>query len=301
MAVAQPVQAAQGAMAYFRLLRPKQWIKNGFVFAALVFAKEFTNAEAILRSLWAFAAFCALASVVYIVNDIFDREADRRHPTKRLRPIASGAVSVRNAAVLAAVLLVGGMAGAVALGRGVLIVVSIYFGMNLAYSLRLKHVVILDVLLVALGFVLRVLAGAEAIAVTPSAWLLLCTLLLSLFLALAKRRHELVLLEDDASKARAILEEYTPRLLDQMVAVVTACTLMSYALYAIDPLTGQQFPGIQYTVPLVLWGIFRYLYLVHRRREGGDPTELLLSDRHLMFIVVVWVFIVLGCAWQAQQ
>jgi 4-hydroxybenzoate polyprenyltransferase len=289
-------EGIRGPLAYLLLLRPKQWIKNFFVFAALLFGKKFTEPEAILHSLGAFAVFCALASVVYVVNDTCDREADRKHPKKRLRPLASGAVSVSTAVCLAVLFLVGGLVGAWLLGTGVLIVVGIYFVMNLAYSLRLKHVVILDVLLVAIGFVLRVLAGASAVDVTPSAWLLLCTLLLSLFLALTKRRHELVLLEGEAANARAILDEYTPTLLDQMVSVVTASTTMSYALYAIEPTTQDAFPGLIYTIPLVLWGIFRYLYLVYRKKEGGDPTELLLADRHLMFIVVIWIAIVTSTA-----
>lgn len=291
----QTAAGTVGPLAYLILLRPKQWIKNLFVFAAMVFARRFLDADAIFRSCAAFVVFSALASVVYIINDICDREADRQHPKKCRRPIASGAVSVPVALCIALVLFAFGILAAALLSQQVLVVVSFYFVVNLAYSLRLKHIVILDVLIVAMGFVLRVMAGAAAINEPSSEWLLICTLLLSLFLALSKRRHELVLLEDDASRARAILEEYTPRLLDQMINVATACALMSFALYSIDRQTEEKYPGIKYTVPLVLWGIFRYLYLVYRRREGGDPTELLLSDRHLIFIVSAWLLIVLAC------
>lgn len=294
MAVLTQQRGAFRMTDYIKLLRPKQWIKNFFVFAALVFARKYDEADAVFRTLGAFVAFCALASVIYIINDTCDREADRQHPKKRLRPIASGAVTPASAIGLAALLGALGVGLGAWLGRGVLLVLLVYFVMNLAYSLKLKHVVILDVLLVAIGFVLRVEAGAAAIQVPASVWLLLCTLLLSLFLALSKRRHELVLLETDASRARAILDEYTPQLLDQMVAVCTACTLMSFALYTIDPNTQASFPGMKYTIPLVLWGIFRYLYLVHRRQEGGDPTELLLADRHLMFIVTAWIALVVA-------
>lgn len=278
------------AASLFLALRPAQWTKNLIVFAALIFGQRLLDAEAVLRATVAFLAFCALSGVVYLVNDIVDREADRQHPLKRLRPIAAGDLSVPFALGGAAVLLLVTLVASVWLGTAFVMHAAAYVGLQLAYSLGLKRQVILDVLSIALGFVIRASAGGAAIDVPISQWLLVCTILLALFLALAKRRHEITLLGEDAARHRAILGEYTPYLVDQMIAVVAASTLMGYAVYTVSSETVQRFgtPWLGLTLPFPLYGIFRYLYLVHRRSQGGSPTELLLADRPLLLCVALW-------------
>ena len=275
----------------FRSLRPGQWTKNLFVFGALMFARRLGDLHAVAAALLAFLVFCALSGAVYLVNDVFDREQDRRHPLKARRPIAAGAVGVPLALSTAALLGLLGLASAWLLGPRFLAVAATYLALLIGYSMFLKHIVILDVLTIAAGFVLRAEAGGVAIAVPVSQWLLICTSLLALFLALAKRRHELLLLAEGATGHRPILDEYTPYLLDQMIAVVTASTLIAYVFYAISPETALRFgtPLLGLTVPFPLYGIFRYLYLVHRREEGGSPADLLLTDRPLVIAVVLWV------------
>jgi 4-hydroxybenzoate polyprenyltransferase len=270
-------------------LRPYQWIKNLVVLAALAFSKHLFDVDAAAQAGLAFVVFCALASAVYLVNDILDLERDRLHPAKRTRPIASGQLPVGAARVAAAVLLVVALAGSLALGPGFRICAGSYAVLGIAYSLFLKHAVILDVLTVALGFVLRAVAGAVAIGVHFSPWLVVCTLLLALFLALAKRRHELVSL-DDAAAHRRILAEYSPYLLDQMIAVVTASCLTAYAFYTLAPETVEKYrtERLALTIPFVIYGIFRYLYLVHRREQGGSPGDVLLTDRPLLATVALW-------------
>jgi 4-hydroxybenzoate polyprenyltransferase len=271
-------------------LRPHQWLKNLVVLAALVFSKHLFEAAAFAQAALAFAVFCALAGGVYVVNDLVDLERDRLHPLKRLRPIASGALPAGVARVVAAALLLAALAASALLGAGFLACAAAYTLLSVAYSLALKHVVILDVLAVALGFVLRAVAGAVAIGVHFSPWLLVCTILLALFLALSKRRHELVLLADGATGHRRILQEYSPYLLDQMIGVVTASTLMAYILYATSAETAERFGTslLGLTIPFPLYGIFRYLYLVHLKEGGGSPSELLLTDRPLLLCVALW-------------
>src|SRR5581483_3678939 len=241
-------------------------------------------------ALAAFAIFCALSGVVYLINDIADRETDRQHPLKSRRPIASGAVPVSIAATTAVVTLAAALAASYTLGWRFMAVAVGYVALQACYSAVLKHIVILDVLTIAIGFVLRAVAGAVAVNVEISHWLLICTILLALFIALAKRRHEIVLLADGATSHRRILSEYSPYLLDQMIAVVTASTLLSYMFYTISPETQEKF-GTEWlwlTIPFPLYGIFRYLYLVHRREGGGSPADLLLSDRPLLACVALW-------------
>jgi 4-hydroxybenzoate polyprenyltransferase len=275
--------------ALFVSLRPHQWLKNLVVLAALVFSKHLFDADALAQSLLAFAVFCALAGAVYLVNDLADLERDRLHPAKRLRPLASGELSPNVARASAALLFVAALSAAWTLGAGFLVCALAYPALGLAYSLGLKHVVILDVLAVALGFVLRAVAGAVAIGVHFSPWLLVCTILLALFLALAKRRHELVTLEN-AVGHRQILAEYSPYLLDQMIAVVTASCLTAYAFYTLAPETVEKYrtERLALTIPFVIYGIFRYLYLVHRREQGGSPGDVLLTDRPLLAAVALW-------------
>lgn len=287
-------------IALVRSLRPAQWVKNLFVLAPLVFAGELDDRAHLLRGIAIFAAFCLASSAIYLVNDIRDREADRRHPLKRHRPIASGALPVPVAGGAALLLLAAAAALARPLGTGALVVLGVYAGLNLLYSAGLKHVVILDVMIVALGFVLRVLAGGFAVQVGVSSWLLLCTIFLALFLAFSKRRHELVLLSEDAAGQRRVLEDYSPAFLDQMINVVTAASVVSYALYAVAPETKERFHSelLVYTVPLVLFGIFRYLYLIYQAPGERNPTEAILTDVPFLLNMVLWglavVWIVYG-------
>ncbi|SRR6266508_444644 len=271
-------------------LRPVQWTKNLLVFAGLLFGMRLFDASAIAQAVGAFAVFCALSSVVYLVNDISDRKSDRQHPLKAQRPIASGELPVATAMGAAVALGTGAFAAASLLGVRFLFVAAVYLTLQLLYSVTLKHLVILDVLTIAIGFVLRAVGGAVAVGVDISHWLLVCTILLALFMALAKRRHEIVLLATDAAQHRPILGEYSPYLLDQMIGVVTASTLISYIFYTISPETQEKFgtPWLGLTVPFSLYGIFRYLYLVHRREGGGSPSDLLLTDRPLLVCVALW-------------
>jgi 4-hydroxybenzoate polyprenyltransferase len=271
-------------------VRPGEWTKNLFVFAGLLFGQRLTDPLAVKRATLAFLIFCSLAGVVYLVNDVADRDRDRQHPRKRNRPIASGALGVPTALGAAAVLTACGLGAAWWLGRDFFAVAAGYLLLLVLYSGPLKHIVIIDVLTIAIGFVLRVAAGAVAIGVPISQWLLICTILLALFLGLSKRRHEIVLLADGAIGHRRILEEYSPYLLDQMIGVVTASTLMAYILYATSHETAEKFGTslLGLTIPFPLYGIFRYLYLVHRKEGGGSPAELLLNDRPLLACVALW-------------
>jgi 4-hydroxybenzoate polyprenyltransferase len=271
-------------------VRPGEWIKNTFVFAGLVFSRKLTDPDAVVASVSAFAIFCALSGVVYLINDVSDRERDSQHPRKCDRPIACGTLSVGTALAAAAVLAAGGLAAAWLMGRAFGAVATAYVTLLALYSGSLKHIVIIDVLTIAIGFVLRVAAGAVAVGVPMSHWLLVCTILLAMFLGLSKRRHELTLLTDGAIGHRRILQEYSPYLLDQMIGVVTASTLMAYVFYAISEETAARFGTSQLglTIPFPLYGIFRYLYLVHQREGGGSPAELLLNDRPLLACVALW-------------
>jgi len=271
-------------------LRPDQWVKNLLVFAGLLFGLRLFDVTAVGRAFAAFGIFCLLSGVVYLINDIADRDTDRRHPHKARRPIASGALPVPTALASAIVLGVVALAGAFALGPRFFIVAACYLALLALYSGPLKHIVIIDVLTIAVGFVLRAAAGAVAVNVDISHWLLVCTILLALFISLAKRRHELLLLADGAASHRPILGEYTPYLLDQMIAVVTASTLVAYVFYTISPETEQKFGThwLGLTIPFPIYGIFRYLYLVHQREGGGSPADLLLTDRPLLVCVTLW-------------
>jgi len=277
--------------AAFEALRPRQWMKNTFVFAGLIFSENLGNRRDDLLVLAAFAIFCAISSSVYLINDLADIEQDRSHPTKCRRPLASGRLSPAAAVAMAALLGAAGLAASYWINPGFLLLAIIYFTLNLAYSFVLKHVMILDVICVAVFFVLRAAAGAEAIAVRISPWLLICTILLALFLALSKRRHELVLLEAAASHHRRILAEYSPYLLDQMISVVTASTVVSYCLYTMWPETVAKFgtPNLVFTVPFVLFGIFRYLYLIHQKDEGGSPERIPFTDVPMIVNLLLWL------------
>jgi len=290
-------------------LRPEQWTKNAFVFAALLFGQRLGDPHAVLLAAATFVVFCALSGAMYLVNDVADASSDRQHPLKRTRPVAAGTLSPAVALSAAATLGVTAGAGAFLIGTAVGVVALAYLALLALYSVALKHIVILDALAIAAGFVLRTAAGAAAIAVPMSHWLLICTTLLALFLALSKRRHELTLLAEGAVDHRRILQEYSPYLLDQMVAVVTASALVSYASYAASPDTAARLgtDRLPLTIPFVLYGIFRYLYLVHQKHRGGNPSTLFLSDRPLLVCVALWVaslvvliYTPLGDAWPSS-
>ena len=274
-----------------RSLRPQQWTKNLFVFAGLLFSGRLLDRTAWPASVAAFLIFCGLSGAVYLVNDVLDRAADAQHPIKRYRPVASGALPPGVALTAALVLAVGCVAAATAINAGLTITAVAYLVLLGAYSAALKHYVIIDVLTLSAGFVLRAVAGAVAIGVPISHWLLVCSTLLALFIGLSKRRHELTLLSDGAAGHRPILQEYSPYLLDQMISVVTAATLVAYSVYTISSETAERLGSdrLGLTIPFVLYGIFRYLYLVHRRDGGGSPSELLLTDRPLLVCVALWV------------
>jgi 4-hydroxybenzoate polyprenyltransferase len=282
------------ALDLVRSLRPAQWTKNLVIFAGLIFGRKLFDASAIALAVAAFVAFCALSGVVYLVNDLADRQSDRQHPLKARRPIASGALPANVAAGTALILGTAALAAAFLIGRDFAIVAAAYLMLQLLYSGPLKHIIIIDVLTIAIGFVLRAAGGAVAVHVDISHWLFVCTILLALFLALAKRRHEIVALAGSATSHRPILGEYSAYLLDQMIGVVTASTLIAYVFYTISPETQAKFgtPWLGLTIPFPLYGIFRYLYLVHQREGGGSPADLLLTDRPLLICVALWALTV---------
>jgi len=274
--------------ALVRLLRPRQWVKNSVIFAALLFSQTFTESTHLMRSLAAFVLFCAVSSAVYILNDILDLENDRIHPTKRRRPIAAGEVPVGQAAFVGALLALAAVAASWRLSPGFSALVLTYLASNILYSLWLKRVVIVDVMIISSGFVIRAVSGGVAIGVEVSAWLILCTVLLSLFLGFTKRRQELAQLE--AANTREIPREYSVAFLDQMISIVTAATVVAYFLYTLAPETRAKLgtPYLPVTIPFVLYGIFRYLYLVHQRNMGENPTGALYADRPLLVTVLLW-------------
>jgi 4-hydroxybenzoate polyprenyltransferase len=271
-------------------VRPEQWSKNLLVFAGPTFGARLLDPPALWAAVGTFVVFCALSGAVYLFNDLADIASDREHPVKRGRPIASGQLSPRMAIVAGVLLGAGALAGAVAIRPAVGAAAAGYLVLLSAYSAFLKHHAIIDVLAIAAGFVLRAAAGALAVDVKMSDWLLVCTTLLALFLALSKRRHELTLLADGAGGHRRILADYSPYLLDQMISVVTASTLVAYCVYATSADTSARLgtTRLSLTIPFVIYGIFRYLYLVHRKEGGGSPADLLLTDKPLLACVGLW-------------
>lgn len=280
-----------GILTWARLFRPHQWVKNCFVLAPLLFSGKALDGASQLSSLLAFLVFCGLASSVYIFNDAVDRESDRAHPIKRKRPIASGEVGVGPALVVGALLLAASITASFLVSPALGGIAVSYLALNVLYSVRLKHVVIIDVFAISAFFVLRLLAGAAAVSVRPSVWLILCGGLLSLYLGFAKRRHELVLLGNgSAADHRAVLTQYSTPFLDQLSVVLLSVTIVSYIMYTLESETAQSVGGesLSYSTVFVLYGVLRYLYLVHRR-EDGNPAETLLTDKGLMAAVILWV------------
>jgi len=267
--------------------RPKQWAKNVFLFIPLVTALKLADTRSLAQAGFAGVIFCAIASAGYFFNDLADVEADRQHPRKRMRPLAAGRISRGHALGMGSTLLLGGIAGAFLVNWRFFLLVLAYIALTVAYNSGLKHAVLLDVFALATFFVIRVIAGAVAIDVPISPWLYLCTILGALFLGLAKRRHELLLLGDDAASHRQILSEYSADMLEQMITIVTASLIMAYSLYTF---TAENLPrdhSMMITIPIVIFGIFRYLYLVHRRDAGGSPEEVLFSDRALLATIAL--------------
>ena len=274
-----------------RSMRPKQWTKNIILFAPLIFSQNITNKQLAISSFISFIVFCILSGSVYILNDLIDIKQDRVHPLKSKRPIASGRLKPLYAIITFLVLLaLSAYISLTYLNYLFILVAGSYLILQIAYSTILKHIVIIDVFSIAAGFLLRVLAGAEAIEVTFSTWLFFCTILLALFLALSKRRHEIILLDEKAINHRKILFEYSADLLDQMISIVTTTTLIAYILYTISPETVAKFgtDNLKYTVPFVLYGIFRYLYLMHQKNEGGSPERVLLNDMPILTTVILY-------------
>jgi len=283
--VSTPVSTPLTASALIRALRPAEWVKNTFVFAALLFGGEF-DFDSALKATGAFVAFCAVASAGYLVNDIRDVELDRRHPTKRHRAIASGALSISAARVVAVVLLVVGLAIGLLVSPAVCGLVAAYGALTFAYSIVLKKLVIIDVMTIAGCFLLRVLTGAVAVGVDASPWLLVCTGMVSLFLGFTKRRQEAVLEKNAQFGARPVLEHYTLPFLDQMVSMVSAGTVLSYTIYATQsPLVGDK---MLWTVPMVVYGVFRYLYLIYHREDASSTANLVTSDPGIIGAAITW-------------
>ena len=282
----------------FKTMRPRQWSKNLILFAALTFSQNLFHPDMFISVTIAFIIFCLLSGSVYILNDLIDLNQDRKHPQKSKRPLASGKLKPSIATISGIILVVLSMISAFSLNTNFAWIALGYFILQIIYSTLLKHIVILDVLTVSIGFVLRAIAGGEVIEVPISSWLLICTILLALFLALGKRRHELLLLEENAVQHRRILYEYSPGLLDQMISVATASTVIAYALYTMSAETIKKFntDNLKYSIPFVLYGIFRYLYLIHQKSEGGSPEKILLNDKPLilniiLYLITIWFFL----------
>jgi 4-hydroxybenzoate polyprenyltransferase len=280
--VDSPRSRARAALA---ALRPRQWSKNLLLFAGLIFAAKLGDTTRWLEAFSAFAIYCAASSAAYLVNDVRDAPHDRAHPVKRLRPVASGELPVRTALVLSAFLTVAAFAGAAVLGPGSVAFLAAFLLLQAAYTAGLKHVVLIDVLVIAGLFVIRASAGAEAVDVRISPWLLICTGLLALFLALAKRRAELVLVGAEETPGRPVLEGYPLALVDQLVSVVAASTVIAYSLYTF---TARDSKAMMATVPFVVYGVFRYLLLLHRSDLGEEPENVLLTDVPLLLTIVAW-------------
>ncbi len=277
--------------ALFKAMRPRQWSKNVVVFAALIFDVKFTQLAPLLRSLAAFVLFCLVSSAVYLLNDLADMEKDRAHPTKRNRPLAAGTLAPWVAVVAIVVLLGFSLPAGFVIDAGLGAILLGYFLLNVAYSFRLKHVVIIDAIVVAAGFVMRVAAGAVVVQVERfSPWLYVCITMLALLIALGKRRHELTSLEEGAGNHRAILDEYTVPFIDHLISIITAATLVAYSFYTFSAANLPANHLMMLTIPFVLYFLFRYLYLLHVKGLGGAPDELLFEDRPLLASAVAWGF-----------
>lgn len=278
------------------LLRPIQWIKNLLVFSGVLFGGQFFSStlwgEVILTAI----AFCFVSSSVYVLNDIYDRENDRVHPQKKNRPIASGKVSISQGSILALVFGLGGLVLAAWVSVNAFVILLLYLILNIAYCLRLKHVVILDVFCISAGFMLRILAGTLGVDIPPSRWLVLCGIMVTLFLGFAKRRSELISKEFSQQDHRQVLGDYSPQLLDHLITICVTGTILTYSLYTMssDTIAVHRTENLILTVPFVIYALFRYLYLVHVQKSGGDPTNDLIKDHHIATAVLAWLVLTIG-------
>lgn len=279
-----------GMKAWIKLLRPHHWTKNLFVFTGIVFSHQWGDTDLWINVILAALGFCLVSSSVYVFNDIADREADSRHPTKCKRPIASGAISVKSARIGGVIVLLAGLGFSALVSQIALGIVFIYLLMNLAYSAGLKHVAVLDVFIIGLGFMLRILTGTAGVDIDPSKWLLLCGFMVTLFLGFGKRSAELTALQDESGGHRKALDEYTAPMLDLLLGISAAGTILTYSLYTLSETTLRVHgtDDLVYTVPFVVYGIFRYILLVHRKGQGGDPSTDLFRDHHLLITVLGW-------------
>lgn len=277
----------------FKLLRPHQYIKNSFVLLGVLFGHQWSSTS-LSEAFIAFIAFCLIASSVYILNDIMDIEADRNHPIKCNRPLPSGKVSLSLAKTLLTLLVISSLILSFTVSLWALIFISSYFVMNIFYSWKLKHVVILDVFIISAGFMLRILTGTVGLGIEPTAWLLLCGLMVTLFLGFSKRRAELLTIQNmssDSGMTRKVLDNYSPIMLEQYIGITAACTIISFGLYTVSPQTIELHgsDNLIYTLPFVVYGIFRYLYLLHSQKKGNDTAKDLVTDKHMLITVVLWI------------
>lgn len=270
-----------------KLLRPEQWIKNMFVFGAILFSNNFKNLHLLKNNLLTFIAFCFISSAVYIINDIVDLERDREHPVKRKRPMASGRVSILKAVLMAIILAGMSLSIAINLDKYIVIIIILYFLNNIIYTFKIKKIVLLDVFSISIGFILRVISGGVATGVPTSSWIILCTLFLSLFLGFGKRRNEIITLGEGAVKHRENLSQYTEKILDQLINIVLTCTIVFYAIYCILGSSSNEFV---WTTIFVIFGVLRYYYLIYSKGQGGNPTELVLKDKQILCCVLLWSF-----------
>lgn len=276
-----------------RLARPDQWVKNAFVFVGILFGQGWNDPILLVKAAAAFAGFCLVSSAVYAVNDIADRERDRAHPVKRFRPVAAGTVPVPAAAGMGGVLTLVGLFSGWFAGPDVVWCLSGYVGLNVLYSYGAKRVVVLDIFFIAAGFMLRILAGTVGIGIPPSKWLLLCGFMVTLFLAVIKRRAEVALLEEGGTAHRAVLASYSTEVLDTLIAITAACIILSYSLYTMSPETVaiHHTGRLIYTVPFVAYALFRYIFMLHDQGRGGDPSRDLFRDRHILLAGAGWLLL----------
>jgi 4-hydroxybenzoate polyprenyltransferase len=274
----------------WRLMRPSQWTKNSFVFVGLIFGHAWDDHLLAWHVVLIALAFSLISSTVYVVNDILDAENDRLHPKKRNRPIASGAVTIGEGIILASLLACIGLSLGLFVSYKVMVILLLYLALNAAYSLSWKHIVILDVFCIACGFMLRILAGTVGIGIPPSRWLLMCGMMLTLFLGFAKRRAEIINLSKEQKDFREVLEQYDPVVLDEFIAISAAGVILTYSLYTMSPETAliHKTGGLIYTVPFVIYGIFRYIYMLHSERKAGEPARDLFQDPHIVSAVFSW-------------
>jgi 4-hydroxybenzoate polyprenyltransferase len=275
----------------FKILRPHNWIKNLFVYAPLVFSGQFMLIEMCLKATLVFVCFCVASSAIYVINDVCDRSEDQQHPIKKYRPIAHGVIAPGMAILLSLTLVISALLLSCMLNRYVVLCLVLYIAINIAYSLAVKHIAILDVLTIAFGFVLRIAGGGMAISVTPSYWLVLCTVMISIFLGFTKRRVELLALDSEKNNTRPVLKDYSIAFLDQVIPMVTGATILAYALYTVDAHT-QMVLGTRamlLTLPFVIYGLLRYIYIIYHLKQGADPVETLTRDIPTIINLLLWI------------